>query len=154
MLIRLTNLPMPRDVFECRPGQMIETRRAMTYEQGHIIAWIKKTFSPLWADECKAAFGKHPVGCMIAVADDCLVGFCGVDCTLRGFAGPIGVDSSWQRLGIGRALLVMALHAMKAMGYGYCIMGNVSAASFFEKVAGAVSIESVKADIYPRKFVE
>ena len=155
MLIRLTDLPRTRDSFECRSGQIVAIRRAMTYEQGHVIAWIAKTFSPAWADESKTAFGTHPVGCFIAVSGKGqLVGFCCYDATLRGFAGPIGVMKDWRGAGIGRALLISVLHAMKAIGYGYCVIGNVASPAFFEKAGGASLIKTGKTEIYPQKLVQ
>ena len=152
MLVSLTDLPPVLENYECRPGQKVAIRRAMTYEQGQILTWIENTFSRPWADESKTAFGNHPVGCFIAVATDRLVGFCCYDVTLRGFAGPIGVAPQWQGVGIGRALLVAVLHAMKAVGYGYTVIGNVASPAFFEKAGGAVLIKSGKRNIYPPKL--
>ena len=100
-----------------------------------------------------SAFTGHPVGCFIAAADHILVGFCCVDCTFRGFTGPIGVEPKWRGCGIGRALLVNALRAMKTLGYGYSIIGNVASPEFFEKAVGAVLIRVAKPDLYPPKLV-
>ena len=150
MLVRLTDLPSALEIVAGRSGEHVLIRRAMTYEQGSIVDWIGKTFSATWADECKPAFGSHPVGCFIAAAGERLAGFCCIDCTLRGFAGPVGVAPRWQGMGIGRALLVAALHAMKAMGYGYSVIGNVAAPEFFAKAVGAVPIVSGKAEVYPK----
>lgn len=152
MLVRLTDLPPVQEAYECRPGQRVEIRRAMTYEQGRIVAWVEKAFSTAWADECKAGFGMQPVGCFVAATNGRLSGFCCYDCTLRGFAGPVGVDSEWRGLGIGRALLTAVLHAMKGIGYGYCVIGNVAAPEFFRKAAGAALIDIKKRDIYPPKL--
>ena len=153
MLVRLTDLPPVQEAFECRTGQTVSVRRAMTYEQGQVLRWIGQMFSPAWADECRTAFGSHPVGCFIAIAKGDPIGFCCYDVTLRGFAGPIGVASKWQRSGIGRTLLVAVLNAMRSAGYGYAIIGNVASPGFFERACGAVVIESTKRDIYPGKLL-
>lgn len=153
MLVRLTDLPPVREDFECLTGQRVLIRRAMAYEQGQVLGWIGRLFSPTWADECRTAFGSHPVGCFIAVATGHPIGFCCYDVTLRGFAGPIGVASEWQRTGIGRSLLVAVLDAMRSAGYGYCVIGNVASPEFFKKACGAVAIKCAQRDIYPEKLL-
>ena len=152
MLVRLTDLPPVQEDFECRTGQRVSIRRAMTYEQGQVLHWIGQMFSPTWADECRTAFGSHPVGCFLAITHGRPIGFCCFDVTLRGFAGPIGVAREWQRIGIGRTLLVAVLTAMRSVGYGYSVIGNVASPEFFERACGAVVIKSANRDIYPRKL--
>ena len=50
--------------------------------------------------------------------------------------------------GIGRALLLSALHAQRAQGYGYSIIGGVGPAEFYAKAVGAVVIADSTPGIY------
>ena len=50
--------------------------------------------------------------------------------------------------GIGKALLLAALNAMRESGYAYAIIGGVGPAEFYEKAVGAVLIEGSSPGIY------
>ena len=50
----------------------------------------------------------------------------------------------YQGRGIGKALLLRSLHAMRDEGYQYAIIGGIGPAEFYEKCVGAVLIESSK----------
>ena len=49
---------------------------------------------------------------------------------------------------IGNALLLAALHAQKAQGYAYAIIGGVGPAAYYAKTVGAVLIEGSNPGIY------
>jgi GNAT superfamily N-acetyltransferase len=55
--------------------------------------------------------------------------------------------------GAGKALLLSALHAMRAEGYGYAIVGWASSIAFYEQAVGAVVIEGSDPGIYPAKLL-
>jgi predicted N-acetyltransferase YhbS len=50
--------------------------------------------------------------------------------------------------GIGRALALAALHALKAQGYAYAIVGGVGPAAFYAKAFGATAIDGSTPGIY------
>jgi GNAT superfamily N-acetyltransferase len=152
MLVKLYDLPPVAPDLERQSRQGIAIRRAMVYERGMIIQWAERQFGPRWADECQTAFGRHPVGCHIAVADLQICGFCCTDCTFRGFLGPIGIHSDFRGKGVGRLLLLTALEGMRGQGYAYAVVGNVGNPAFFERSAGAVVIEGSTPGPYPESL--
>jgi predicted N-acetyltransferase YhbS len=58
------------------------------------------------------------------------------------------VEETLRGKGIGKALLLECLIAMKAQGYAYGIIGGVGPARFYEKAVGAVLIEGSNPGIY------
>lgn len=152
MLVKLYDLPPVAPDLERQSRRGIAVRRAMVYERGIIVQWVGRQFGPRWADECQIAFGRHPVGCYIAVADSQICGFCCTDCTFRGFLGPIGTHSDFRGKGVGRLLLLTALEGMRDRGYAYAVVGNVGNPTFFERSAGAVTIEGSTPGPYPESL--
>ena len=65
---------------------------------------------------------------------------------LRSRAGP---PEQRRGRGVGKALLLAALHAMRAEGYAYAIIGWASSIDFYRKAVGATVIEGSKPGIYP-----
>ena len=96
----------------------------------------------------ETAFAQVPVTCFIAVHVDAMLGFACYDVTCRNFFGPEGVSKDERGRGIGRALLLAALHAQRAQGYAYSIIGGVGPAEFYAKTAGAVPIADSTPGIY------
>ena len=77
-----------------------------------------------------------------------MLGFACYDATAKGFFGPTGVLEAARGTGIGSALLMASLHAMRDEGYGYAIIGGVGPAEFYEKICGAVKIDGSSPGIY------
>ncbi|MEM7253767.1 MAG: GNAT family N-acetyltransferase [Pseudomonadota bacterium] len=130
MLMPLMSLP----TVKAPPGYSV--RRAQSFEKTIVIDAITAWFgehSRAWPDECELAYARQPIACQVALREQTLIGFACYDATFRGFLGPIGVSPSARGAGIGGALLSATLHAMRAHGYGYAIIGNVGAADFFSK---------------------
>lgn len=150
MLIKLYDLPSVQPFRDSLSTEGIFVRRAMSYERTAVTQWVGRTFSSQWADECQAAFGRHPVGCHIALTSSQICGFCCTDCTFLGFLGPIGTASGFQGKGIGKVLLLAALEAMWGKGYAYAIVGDAGHPGFFETCAGAVGIEDSTPGPYPK----
>jgi hypothetical protein len=50
--------------------------------------------------------------------------------------------------GVGKALLVSALEQMRALGYGYAVIGGVGPQEFYAKCVGATVIENSSPGIY------
>ena len=74
-----------------------------------------------WAAECDAAFARAPLACFVAAernADETqtLIGFACYEATCRNFFGPELVHPTVRGRGIGKALVLAALHAMRAEG--------------------------------------
>ena len=81
---------------------------------------------------------------------------CGVACydaACRNFFGPELVAPDRRGRGIGRALLLSALHAMRADGYAYAIIGWAASVDFYQRAVGAVVIDGSTPGIYPATFV-
>ncbi len=148
MLVRLYDLP-DAAAERARLGAVgINIRAAMPYEKHQVLAWVEEHFSAAWASECAAAFAQAPVACHIATQAGRILGFACHDCTCPDYFGPTGVDEASRGQGVGRALLLANLHAMRARGYAYAIIGGVGPADFYARTVGAVLIEGSTPGIY------
>jgi ribosomal protein S18 acetylase RimI-like enzyme len=148
MLVKLYALPDSRDAYEHLLKIGITTRRALAPEKHKVVAWVRKTFSEAWASEVEVAFSRQPVSCFIAVQQKNILGFACHDATCPNFFGPTGTDPNARKNGIGTALLLACLEAMKQQGYGYAIIGGVGPAEFYQKVVGAIPIEGSAPGVY------
>jgi GNAT superfamily N-acetyltransferase len=148
MLVKLYELPASDDMVSRLAEAGISIRRALPPEKHNVIAWIRGNFSEAWASEADVAFARQPVSCFIAVQDKCLLGFACHDTTCKNFFGPTGVDPQARGKGIGVALLLACLEAMRHQGYGYAIIGGVGPADFYTKTVGAIPIEGSRPGIY------
>ena len=128
-------------------------RRAAAAERSAVVAWARTHGSLGWADECEAAFARLPLACFVAVEDDALVGFACYEATCRDFFGPELVRPDRRGRGVGRALLLAALHAMRAEGYAYAIIGWASSIEFYRRAVGAVVIDGSEPGSYPAKLL-
>ncbi len=144
-LYRLKELPPALD--RVRASQ-VAIRRALVPEQRIIVRWVAATFSEAWADECAIAFARQPVACFVALRQDDLCGFAVYEATCRNFFGPLGVNSDWRGKGIGEALLLASLHALRHEGYAYAIIGGSGPTAFFQRTVGAIPIEDSEPGIY------
>ena len=145
MLVRLYALPAQP---QSKLGPGIRIRRAMAPERRLIVSWIERTFGAGWAGEAEAAFSSTPTRIHIAVHDEKIVGFACYDVTALGFFGPTGVDEGMRGQGIGEALLIESLTAMREAGYGYAVIGGVGPAKFYERVTGAIEIPDSTPGVY------
>ena len=160
MLVKLYNLPDANDDALRLRADGIDIRCAMAPEKSLVVQWVCEQFNEHWASECDVAFARNPIACLIAVETlqsprseverdaTSLRGFACYDATLKGFFGPTGVAPDARGLGIGKALLVAALHAMRASGYGYAIIGGVGPAEFYAKAVGATLIADSTPGVY------
>jgi GNAT superfamily N-acetyltransferase len=119
----------------------------LSAEKPGVIAWIRRDF-PNAEAETEAAFARLPVTCFIALRAQQVLGFACFDATAPNFFGPEGVAESARGQGVGAALLLSALHAQRAQGYAYAIIGGVGPAAFYARVAGAVDIADSTPGIY------
>lgn len=148
MLVKLYELPEENSYAAALRAAGVEVRRAIAPERWLVANWVRAHFGEYWASECEVAFAREPVACFVAVETERLLGFACYDATMRGFFGPTGVAPEARGRGIGRVLLVAALQAMRAVGYGYAIIGAVGPAEFYARAVGAVLIEGSSPGIY------
>ena len=147
MLVRLYALPALDPALDALAQRGITIRRAIAPQKPAVVGWVRERFQTS-AAEVETAFAQVPATCFVALRDSALVGFACYDVTARNFFGPEGVDAAARGQGIGRALLLSALHAQRALGYAYSIIGGVGPAEFYAKAAGAVPIEGSTPGIY------
>jgi GNAT superfamily N-acetyltransferase len=113
-----------------------------------LLDWVRRNFTEAWASECEAAFAARPPSCFIAVQDDTLSGFACYDCSRKNFFGPTGVAEAARGKGVGLALLLACLHAMRDDGYAYAVIGGVGPTEYYTKTVGATLIEGSSPGIY------
>ncbi|HVZ87959.1 MAG TPA: GNAT family N-acetyltransferase [Polyangia bacterium] len=151
LLVRLYDLPALAPAVEALATAGIEIRRAAAAERGAVVEWVRAHGSAGWAGECELAFARQPLACFVAVEQDRLIGFACYEAAHRNFFGPELVLPERRGRGVGRALLLAALDAMRAQGYAYAIIGWASSADFYRRAVGAIPIEGSDRGIYPAR---
>jgi GNAT superfamily N-acetyltransferase len=144
LLVNLLKLPTFDDIAE----QRFLVRRAQPFELTPVRRFVETNFSRSWADEISVGFARQPISVFVATIDRELVGFAGYECTRRGFFGPTGVIPAAQGKGIGKALLLASLTALREMGYVYAIIGAAGPVDFYQKAVGAIAIPDSEPGIY------
>ncbi len=150
MLVRLYDLPEIKPLLKGINTLGITIRNPMAHERFEVVHWVMESFGKRWAGECEAAFSRNPVSCFIAVREGAVIGFACHDCTCKNFFGPMGVARDHRAKGVGKALLVSCLKAMKSMGYGYAVIGGTSMHEFYEHAVNASVIQNSSPGIYPQ----
>lgn len=157
LLVRLYDLPALAPAVDALAAGGITIRRAAAAERTAVVEWVRAHGSPGWADECALAFARQPVACFVAVEDaggePRLAGVSCHDTACRNFFGPELVAPDRRGRGVGRALLLAALHAMRDAGYAYAIIGWASEIEFYRRTVGAVPIEGSTPGTYPPRFL-
>jgi len=123
-------------------------RRAQPFEISAVRRFVRENFSANWADEISVGFARQPVSVFVATKERELIGFAAYECTRRGFFGPMGVVENAKNNGVGKALLLAALAALKEMGYVYAIVGAAGPVRFYQKTVGAIIIPDSEPGIY------
>lgn len=142
LLVNLLKLPP----LESPEG--FSVRRAQPFELSPVRTFVSENFSAAWADEISVGFARQPISVFIATIDRGIAGFAAYECTRRGFFGPTGVLQSAQGRGIGKALLLASLFALREMGYVYAIIGAAGPVRFYQKTVGAIIIPDSEPGIY------
>lgn len=140
MLVRLYELPDSTDVYAKVAAEGVTLRRARAFEKHTVAAFAREHFSPKWVSEVEVAMTRQPIACFIATRDQAILGFACHDTTQRGFFGPTGVSENARGLGLGKALLMRSLEALREIGYAYAIIGGVGPKEFYAKNCGAIEI--------------
>ena len=144
LLVNLLKLPAREET--STPG--FNLRRAQPFELTPVRNFVAENFSPTWADEISIGFAHQPISVFVATIDRELAGFAGYECTRRGFFGPTGVVTTARGKGIGKALLLASLEALREMGYVYAIIGAAGPVRFYQKTVGAIIIPDSEPGIY------
>lgn len=148
MLVRLYDLPDPTALYQSVAGAGVTLRRARAFEKHTVAAFAREHFSEKWVSEVEVALSRQPVACFIATRDRRILGFACFDITQRGFFGPTGVIEDARGLGIGKALLMKTLEALRESGHAYAIIGGVGPREFYAKACGAVEIPGSDPGVY------
>lgn len=147
MLVNLLRLPPGETAEELRRRGVV-LRRAQAWELTPVREFVERNFDRAWADEMSVGFAHQPITVFVALREGRLVGFAAYECTRKNFFGPTGVVESERGRGVGRALLVASLWALRELGYAYAVIGGVGPATFYERAAGATLIPDSSPGIY------
>lgn len=163
MLVKLWELPDLAPLLAKLGESGIEVRRAAPAEKRAVVEWVREHFQEYWAREVEAAIENRPVTCFIAVQMQPgqasaekpyalpfqkLAGFACYDVAGKGLFGPTGVDVSFRGRGLGKALLLAALHAMREERYAYAVIYWTGPQEFYAKAVGATVIEGSEPGIF------
>lgn len=129
-------------------GSGVVVRRPIAPERHVVVDWVARTFEPGWASEVEVAFANHPPSCFVAVDDQAILGFACFDATARGLFGPTGVAESARGRGLGGALLLASLHAMRELGYAYAVIGAAGPIEFYRRLVGGLVIPNSWPGLY------
>lgn len=146
MLVKLYDLPKVNPIWQ--EEKDYEIIRAMAPDKLRIVEWVKQYSGSCAAGECDVSFSNTPISCYLAVRDGKILGYACYDATAPDFFGPTRVLEEEQGKGIGRALLLACLYAMRDQGYGYAIIGGVGPQIFYEKCVNAVRIPESNPGLY------
>ena len=144
LLVNLVKLPPLQPV----SGPNITIRRAQPFEITPVRRFIEENFSVAWADEISVGFANKPVTVFIATREGRVIGFAGYECTRKAFFGPTGVEKTERGRGIGKALLIEALHGLRELGYVYGIIGAAGPVEFYQEAVSAIVIPHSEPGIY------
>ena len=169
MLVRLYALPEVTSHLTMLHQKALEIRRPHASEKHVLSVWVQQHFADsAWAAGCEVALENRPVSCYIAVKksqapvsrpnlydlpEEVLVGFACYDVSSKGMFGPLGVHECYRNQGIGSALLLTCLHAMKEEGYAYAVIGWVASEDFYARAVGATVIPDSEPGIYRGKLI-
>ena len=148
MLVKLYALPLLEPLASEVAQRGIQVRRGLPPEKHVLLDWVETHFSEFWRSECDIAYARQPVSCFVAIQDGVPLGFACYDTTARGFFGPTGVHPDARGQGLGKLLLLLCLHDMRAQGYAYGVIGGIGPAEFYERTVGATVIPDSTPGIY------
>ena len=148
MLVKLYDLVEIAPVLAFVRQQGMQIRRAMAPDKERILSWVKEHSSVAAMGEADVCFSHTPISLFLATRDKQILGYACYHATAPDFFGPTRVLESEQGKGLGKALLLSCLHAMKDQGYGYAIIGGVGPQHFYEKCVGATLIEGSTPGLY------
>ncbi len=138
ILVKLYDLP-PLDLSRTDAAG-VDIRRPIAPEKHVVIDWIGEHFEPAWQSEAERCFANQPLSLFIATQGREVLGFACWDAPALGIWGPTGVSESARGQGVGSALLLATLHAMREQGYAYAIIGAAGPIEFYQRFIGGIVI--------------
>lgn len=147
LLARLYDLPESATDVARLAAEGISCRRAESFERTRILQFVGQRW-PHWRDECEVTFTQAPPTLFVAIAGREPVGFAAYNATRPDYFGPTAIRADYRKRGIGRALLLQALEALRDEGYAYAIIGGVGPVAFYERAIGATVIPGSDDGIY------
>ena len=147
LLVRLYDLPVFEAEERVRASGVV-VRRAISPERHIVLDWIGAHFGEAWVSEAALGMSQQPTTVFLAVKGQELLGFACYDTTAKGFFGPTGVDEAARGRGIGEALLIATLRAMREAGYAYGVIGDPGPVGFYTKRLDALEIPKSKPGHY------
>jgi len=138
ILVKLYDLP-PSDLSRTDAAG-ITIRRALGPERHIVTAWIGEHFEAGWVSEAERAFASGPITCFIAVQGQEMHGFACWDAASLGIWGPTGVSVEMRGKGVGAALLLATLPAMREQDYAYAVIGGAGPIEFYQRFVGGIVI--------------
>lgn len=152
MLIKLFDLPPLQPALDAIAGHQILVRPARPGEEPLIAFWIQQHFGDCWSRCAGSGARCNSNTLFVAVrqaapdlaraqtADlrpEQLAGFSCYDSSNKGMLGPLGVLPEFAGKGIGKALLLTALHAMRAENCAYAVIGWAGPVAWCQRIVGA-----------------
>ena len=153
MLVKLYDLPEDAQT-ACPRDESVQIRRAMAPDKFRVVEWVKEHSGLSAAGECDVCFARPAVSCFIATRGKKILGYACYDATAPDFFGPTRVLDEEQGGGIGRAMLLRSLAAMRAEGYAYAVIGGVGSKAGRSSFAVILCANAFSADgsIQPRRW--
>ncbi|MFA6845764.1 MAG: GNAT family N-acetyltransferase [Sphaerochaetaceae bacterium] len=148
MLVKLYDLPSSEGIRKELASKGIVIHRALPPDKERIVEWIRTHSTRYAGGEADVCFSHTPVSLFLATRECEILGYCCYDATAPDFFGPTKVLETEQGKGIGKALLLVALEALAAEGYGYAIIGGVGPVAFYAKCCNAILIEGSTPGLY------
>lgn len=148
MLVNLLNLPDEAPLLEKLAEKGIEICRPLAPDKHRVVNWVRENSNPNAASECDVCFANRPVSCFIALKGKDILGYACYDAIAPDFFGPTRVLNEYQGHGIGKALLLCSLKAMRNEGYAYAIIGGIGPQEFYEKCVNAILIPDSTPGVY------
>jgi GNAT superfamily N-acetyltransferase len=148
MLVSLRKLPECTALIEALAREGITIQRAIAPDKFRVVNWVREHNGNYAAGECDVSMSKTPSTCFLAVREKQILGFACYDAIAPNFFGPTMVKDSERGKGIGKALLLRCLYAMRDEGYVYGIIGGVGPAEFYEKAVSATLIPDSAPGLY------
>lgn len=148
MLVNLMHLPEKDSLVSRLKSKGIYIRRALPPDKLRIVEWVRQNHGISAASECDVCFAHSPVSCYIATRGFDILGFGCYNATAPDFFGPTFVLPSERGQGVGKALLLSCLHALRETGYAYGIIGSIGPQEYYETCVGAVLIPDSTPGLY------
>ena len=147
MLVRLYDVPPLEPTLQRLSRRSINLRVARPVDALPLLNWVRAEFNP-WVEEVHRALEATPALCHVATQGNNIVAFACYDVTAPNYFGPMAVRADARQQGVGRAILLSVLHAQKAQGYAYAIIGGVGPVEFYQKTVDAIEIPGSTPGIY------